>query len=97
MSYRVGAKGQVVIAKEIRDQLGVRPGWVTVQDVVDGHVELYFVPPEHRRSLAGVLRPYIKRSLPNEEDLDRAREEARVGDEIERQERFRARQGADWT
>ena len=85
MSYKVGSKGQVVIAKEIRDKLGVRPGWAAVQAVVDGHVELHFVPPEHRRSLAGILRPYLKRSLPTEKELDRAREEAWVAVEAERE------------
>ena len=76
MNYKVGLKGQVVIAKEIREQLGVQPGWGTVQEVVDDHVEVYFLQPEHRRSLLGVLRPYLQRSLPTEEALDQARAEA---------------------
>jgi hypothetical protein len=53
--HTVGPKGQVVIEKEIRDELGVGPGWLTIQRVIDGHVEVYFVPPEHNRSLKGVL------------------------------------------
>ena len=56
---KVGAKGQVVIEKEIRDRLGIEPGSLAIQRVVDGHVEIYFVPPPHRRSLRGALRPYI--------------------------------------
>lgn len=96
MSYKVGPKGQVVIAKEIRDRLGVPPGWVAAQEVVDDHVELYFLPPEHNRSLAGMLKPYPRRSLSTEADLDRAREEAWVSDEMERYARgtlkLRARQ-----
>ena len=36
MSYKVGAKGQVVISKELRDRLGVKPGWTVVQRLVDG-------------------------------------------------------------
>ena len=48
--------GQVVIAKEIRDRLGIAPGWVALQRVVDDHVELYFLPPERRESLKGTLR-----------------------------------------
>ena len=71
----VGAKGQVVISKEIRERLGIQPGWLTVQRLVDGHVEIYFVPPEHDRSLKGVLAPYTKRHVPLEE-WDRAREAA---------------------
>jgi hypothetical protein len=28
-----------------------------VQRLVDDHVEIYFVPPEHNRSLLGILGP----------------------------------------
>ncbi len=73
MAHVVGAKGQVVIAKEIRDRLGVGPGWVVVQRVVDDHVEIYFLPPEHRDSLKGSLAPHIKTSV-SPDDWDRARE-----------------------
>lgn len=78
MVYLVGPKGQVVISKEIRDRLGVQPGWMALQRVVDDHVELRFVPPEHNESLLGLLSPYISGSFPTEEALDRAREEART-------------------
>ena len=62
MPYQVGTKGQVVIAKNLRDQLGVEPGWLATQAVVDGHLEIYFTPPSHRRSLKGSLREYAARS-----------------------------------
>ena len=60
MANIVGAKGQVVITKEIRDRLGVGPGWLALQRLVDNYVEIYFVPPQHRRSLKGSLREYIE-------------------------------------
>ena len=63
MEYLVGSKGQVVIAKGIRDRLGVEPGWIAVQKLVRDHVELYFVPPAHRRSLKGILGPHLKRTV----------------------------------
>ncbi len=52
---RVGIKGQVVIEKPIRDALGIEPGAVAVQALVGDHVEIRFYPPEHERSLAGIL------------------------------------------
>ena len=62
MSYQVGTKGQVVIAKKLRDQLGIKPGWLATQLVVDDHIEIYFAPPSHRRSLKGSLRGYAVRA-----------------------------------
>ena len=76
--HKVGAKGQVVIEKEIRDQLGIKPGWLALQRVVDGRVEIHFLPPEHDESLMGILAPYIKPEFRNmtEEQLNRACEQA---------------------
>lgn len=59
MANVVGTKGQVVINKDIRRKLGIEPGWLALQRIVDDHVEVYFLPPEHNRSLAGILKPYI--------------------------------------
>ena len=58
MANVVGKKGQIVITKKIRDELGVEPGSLTNQTVVDGHLEIHFFPPEHNRSLLGSLAPY---------------------------------------
>ena len=55
---KVGTKYQIVIEREARRRLGVRPGSVAVQTVVGDHLELRFLPPEHDRSLAGDLREY---------------------------------------
>jgi AbrB family looped-hinge helix DNA binding protein len=76
MAHVVGPKGQVVIEKEIRDKLGVQPGWQAVQLLVDNHVRIYFIPPEHNRSLRGILKPYIRRQAPPEECWDELIEEA---------------------
>ena len=74
MANRVGSKGQVVIEKEIRDELGIQPGWRALQMLVDGHVEIYFIPPPHNDSLAGILAPYTDVRIPDEEAFRAARE-----------------------
>ena len=76
MSYIVGSKGQVVIAKEIRERLGVKPGWVALQRLVGDRVEIYFLPQEHNQSLKGSLAQFIRESIPPGEAWDRARESA---------------------
>ena len=75
MSYKVGAKGQVVIAKDIRDHLGVGPGWLAL-NVVDDHVEVYFVPPAHGESLKGALAKHLKVRIGPGREWKRARESA---------------------
>jgi len=77
MAYKVGPKGQVVIAKEARERLGVQPGWITVQRLVGDHLEVYFFPPPHERSLKGRLSGKTSRSL-DAGGLRRARQEAWV-------------------
>ena len=74
MRYSVGQKGQIVIAKDIRDRLGVGPGWLAVQRLVEDHLEIYFVPPAHRESLKGSLEKHIKASVPDGREWDEARE-----------------------
>ena len=76
MVYVVGPKGQLVIAKEIRERLGIEPGWIGLQRLVGDHVEVYFLPPEHRRSLRGALSPYITRGVGADEEWHEAREAA---------------------
>lgn len=76
MSHIVGLKGQVVIAKDIRGRLGVEPGWIAFQRLVDDHVEVCFLPSEHRNSLKGILAPYVKVKVPVGKEWVEARESA---------------------
>ena len=78
MSHVVGTKGQVVIAKEIREQLGVEPGWIALQRVVDDHLEVCFLPPDDKRSLKGSLSQHAKVRLSPGKRWDKARETAWV-------------------
>ncbi len=76
MGNKVDTKGRIVIEKGIRDVLGVDAGWETIQELVDGHLEVHFVPPTHNRSLAGSLAPYIKRTLGPDDDWGEIRDAA---------------------
>ncbi len=60
---KVGPKGQVVITKSLRDKLGIGPGWTAIERVVDDHLEMTFIPPEHNRSLKGILSAYATRTV----------------------------------
>jgi AbrB family looped-hinge helix DNA binding protein len=76
LAYQVGPKGQVVIPKRLRDELGVRTGWSTIQRIVDGHVEIHFMPPDDGQSLKGSLGAYVKRPVPGGQAWTEARENA---------------------
>jgi hypothetical protein len=76
MLHPVGPKGQVVIAKDLREQLGVKRGWMALERLVGDHIEVYFLPPPHRRSLKGSLAAYVTRSIATQADWERARETA---------------------
>jgi AbrB family looped-hinge helix DNA binding protein len=71
----VGSKGQVVIEKGIRDALGIEAGYIAVQRKVGDRVELRFFPPEHSRSLRGLLRRQIGAHV-DRDQWEAAREEA---------------------
>jgi bifunctional DNA-binding transcriptional regulator/antitoxin component of YhaV-PrlF toxin-antitoxin module len=55
MTSQVSSRGQITIDRKVRAQLGVEPGMVAYQRVVNGHLEIVFLPALHRRSLFGVL------------------------------------------
>ncbi|MEO6323921.1 MAG: AbrB/MazE/SpoVT family DNA-binding domain-containing protein [Thermoanaerobaculia bacterium] len=76
MTTRVGTKGQVVIDKAIRDQLGIQPGYLAIQRVVQDRVEISFLPPEHERSLRGVLAGSVRTNVAPGEDWHHAEEAA---------------------
>ena len=76
MKRKVGSRGEVIIAKDIRDRLGIEPGWVALQRLVDDHVEIHFLPPEHNRSLRGALSQYTTVRIPGDEALEQAIEDS---------------------
>jgi AbrB family looped-hinge helix DNA binding protein len=75
MANTVGAKGQVVIEKPIREALCIEPGSVAIQTLKGDHVEIRFYPPEHNRSLLGALAHEIQRK-PGDRDWNELQEGA---------------------
>ena len=71
----VGQKGQIVIEKAIRDALGIQPGYIAVQRLVEDRVEIFFYPPEHNRSLKGILADKIQKR-PETQDWSEIRQTA---------------------
>ena len=90
--YVVGSRGQVTIDKAIRDQLGVKPRDVAIQEVVDGKVVLSFLAP-HRRSLRGILKSKPVKPWKDWSEMQAVIEEAATEDYLRRERRIRARRG----
>jgi bifunctional DNA-binding transcriptional regulator/antitoxin component of YhaV-PrlF toxin-antitoxin module len=73
---KVGRQGQVVIDHAIRRQLEIGPGWETIQRIVDGRVEITFLPPPTTGSLRGRLAPFIAGPGAGDRDFSEIREQA---------------------
>ncbi len=76
MTHRVGPKGQVVIPKQLRDELGIAPGDEVSFWLHDDHVAVR--PATLRRPLRGRFRGEdLAAELVRERTADRRREAAR--------------------
>ena len=76
MTHRVGPKGQVVIPKQLRDELGIEPGDEVNFWLHDDHVAVRLAA--HRRPLRGRFEGSdLVDSLAGERDADQRRESAR--------------------
>lgn len=51
------ADGRVLIPDDIRQRLGIEPGWIAIQRVVGAHIEILFVPPDASPPRTGVTVP----------------------------------------
>ena len=74
MTSRVGPKGQVVIPKALRDELGIEPGDEVDFWLADDHVAVR--PAGMRRPLRGRFRRGLSDELLRQRRADRAREDA---------------------
>lgn len=56
MANVVGERFQITIDRHVRRELGIRPGDMAVERVVDGRLVIDFVPKPHRESQFGIFR-----------------------------------------
>jgi AbrB family looped-hinge helix DNA binding protein len=56
MANVVGERYQITIDKALRRELGIRPGDLAVERIVDGRLVVDFVPKPQRESLFGIFR-----------------------------------------
>lgn len=69
LEAKVGARGQAVIPKPIRDQMGIQPGDQVSFTIEEGRIVVEKVDPDEL--LEEFLGAYEKRALPEDIDWDR--------------------------
>ena len=77
----LSSKGQLVIPKEIREALGVKPGQKVFFKIVKDHlVEIAPLPEDPVRHFCGIFKegPSLTRALLKEREEDRKREEKKL-------------------
>ena len=77
----MSSKGQLVIPKEIRDALGVKPGQKVFFKIVKDHlVEIAPLPEDPVRHFCGIFKEgsSLTRSLLKEREEDKKREEKKL-------------------
>jgi len=77
----LSSKGQLVIPKEIRDALGVKPGQKVFFKIVKDHlVEIAPLPEDPVRHFCGIFKegPSLTRALLREREEDKKREEKKL-------------------
>ena len=79
MTYKVeevGQKGEIVIGEELREKLGIGPGWRAYQYLEEDHLIIYFHPPDDGKPLAGRLSKNLQKKVASGKEWDEAREYA---------------------
>jgi AbrB family looped-hinge helix DNA binding protein len=76
---RTHAKGQIIMPKEIRDKLGIKPGKALSVKIVHDHVEIKTLPDDPIEYLTGIFadhRTSMAAELLKERKKDNEKDEA---------------------
>lgn len=73
-------KGQVVIPKEEREKLGIKPGTKVMVEAVGDHIEIHPLPEEPVKHFCGIFKEgaSLTKALLKERKEDLRREEEKV-------------------
>jgi AbrB family looped-hinge helix DNA binding protein len=58
MIVKTHAKGQIIMPKEIREKLGIKPGAALSVKLVDDHIEIRPLPDDPIEFLTGIFKDY---------------------------------------
>lgn len=75
MVAKVSSKGQITLPKEIRDLLGLKPGSAVGFHIAADGVRIESVSEKQARALAGSLKRYAKKRVPDDQVLEKVKEE----------------------
>jgi len=74
MAVKTHAKGQIIMPKEIRDKLGIKPGTALSVKLVNDHVEIRPLPDDPIEFLTGIFKDH-PRSMARELLKERKRDD----------------------
>ena len=72
MANRVSQRGQITLDRAVRKELNIQPGMMAYQRVVDGHVEVVFLPESHKKSLYGAFQSEAQSPITTSNELEEA-------------------------
>jgi len=75
MANVVGDRYQITIDKQVREELGLKPGDLAIERVEDGRLVIEFSRP-HRESMLGVLKAYATKPIVPIDDWEAVKDRA---------------------
>ena len=75
MANVVGDRYQITIAKQVREELGLKPGDLAIERVEDGRLVIEFSHP-HRESMLGILKAHATKPIVPIEDWEAVKDRA---------------------